>query len=169
MSPLMRALETAAGVFGGGPFESSGRPLMLAQTELEDERAAHGAVACPDALPFIAFEGCRERLGMIPLSWLHFGPVGIGKEFFVPGCSYAQGLLVMSRLGVAVCFASHLSSLLINAAINGSKPPAWLILYWCQCQSVQERCLHRPYTNLCKRACMLTTMHPGFHPSAHTR
>ena len=71
MSPLMRALETAAGVFGGGPFEDSG-PLMLAQTELEDERAAHGAVACPDALPFIAFEGCRERLGMpLVLAALH--------------------------------------------------------------------------------------------------
>ena len=72
VSPLTRALETAAGVFGGGPFEGSGRPLMLAQTELEDERAAHGAVACPDALPFIAFEGCRERLGMpLVLAALH--------------------------------------------------------------------------------------------------
>jgi len=59
----MRALETAAGVFGGGPFDGCGRPLMLAQTEAEDERAAHGAVACAEGLPFIAFEGCRERLG----------------------------------------------------------------------------------------------------------
>ena len=75
MSPLMRALETAAGVFGGGPFEGSGRPLMLAQTELEDERAAHGAMSCPDALPFIAFEGCRERLGTIPgPGWLFIAP-----------------------------------------------------------------------------------------------
>jgi len=66
VSPLMRALETAAGVFGGGPFDGRGRPLMLAQTEAEDERAAHGAVACAEGLPFIAFEGCRERLGARP-------------------------------------------------------------------------------------------------------
>ncbi len=66
VSPLMRALETAAGVFGGGPFDGRGRPLMVAQTEAEDERAAHGAVACADGLPFIAFEGCRERLGARP-------------------------------------------------------------------------------------------------------
>ncbi|BDA42931.1 Phosphoglycerate mutase-like protein 1 [Coccomyxa sp. Obi] len=63
VSPLMRALETAAGAFGDGPFKGSGRPLMLAQTPEEDERAGHCAVACPEGIPFIAFEGCRERLG----------------------------------------------------------------------------------------------------------
>ena len=66
MSPLMRALETAAGAFGGGPFKGSGRPLMLAQSGEPDERAAHCAVACPEGIPFIAFEGCRERLGACP-------------------------------------------------------------------------------------------------------
>jgi hypothetical protein len=64
VSPLMRALETAAGAFGGGAYSGSGgRPLMLAQSAEEDERAAHAAVACPEGVPFIAFEGCRERLG----------------------------------------------------------------------------------------------------------
>lgn len=63
VSPLIRALETAAGAFGAGAFSGSGRPLMLAQTAEEDERAAHTAVACPEGVPFIAFEGCRERLG----------------------------------------------------------------------------------------------------------
>ena len=63
VSPLMRALETAAGAFGGGAYSGSGRPLMLAQTAEEDERAAHAAVVCPEGVPFIAFEGCRERLG----------------------------------------------------------------------------------------------------------
>ena len=63
MSPLMRALETAAGAFGAGPFKGEGRPLMLSQTEDLDERAPHAAVACPEGIPFIAFEGCRERLG----------------------------------------------------------------------------------------------------------
>ena len=59
----MRALETAAGAFGAGPFKGEGRPLMLSQTEDLDERAPHAAVACPEGIPFIAFEGCRERLG----------------------------------------------------------------------------------------------------------
>jgi len=63
VSPLIRALETAAGAFGAGPFSGSGRPLMLAQSAEEDERAGHCAVACPEGIPFIAFEGCRERLG----------------------------------------------------------------------------------------------------------
>ena len=31
VSPLMRALETASGAFGGGAYKGSGRPLMLAQ------------------------------------------------------------------------------------------------------------------------------------------
>ena len=64
VSPLMRALETAAGAFGAGPFKGEGRPLMLSQTGELDERAPHAAVACPEGIPFIAFEGCRERLGM---------------------------------------------------------------------------------------------------------
>ena len=63
VSPLMRALETAAGAFGAGAFKGEGRPLMLSQTEDLDERAPHAAVACPEGIPFIAFEGCRERLG----------------------------------------------------------------------------------------------------------
>ena len=33
------------------------------QTAVPDERAAHAAVTCPEGIPFIAFEGCRERLG----------------------------------------------------------------------------------------------------------
>ena len=31
MSPLMRALETASGAFGGRLYKGQGRPLMLAQ------------------------------------------------------------------------------------------------------------------------------------------
>ena len=67
----MRALETAAGAFGAGPFKGEGRPLMLSQTEVLDERAPHAAVACPEGIPFIAFEGCRERLGGSALPALH--------------------------------------------------------------------------------------------------
>ena len=70
VSPLMRALETAAGAFGAGAFKGEGRPLMLSQTEDLDERAPHAAVACPEGIPFIAFEGCRERLGARLHHWL---------------------------------------------------------------------------------------------------
>ena len=37
--------------------------LLCVQTAVLDERAAHAAVTCPEGIPFIAFEGCRERLG----------------------------------------------------------------------------------------------------------
>ena len=70
----MRALETAAGAFGAGPFKGEGRPLMLSQTEELDERAPHTAVACPEGIPFIAFEGCRERLGIHACLNLPFYP-----------------------------------------------------------------------------------------------
>lgn len=85
VSPLMRALETAAGAFGAGAFKGEGRPLMLSQTEDLDERAPHGAVACPEGIPFIAFEGCRERLGV-----------------------YAQHGLVLSRAGLCCFFRKTL-------------------------------------------------------------
>ncbi len=74
VSPLIRALETAAGAFGDGPFKGSGRPLMLAQTPEGDERAGHCAVACPEGIPFIAFEGCRERLGESQSKQVNAGP-----------------------------------------------------------------------------------------------
>ncbi len=87
VSPLIRALETAAGAFGAGPFKGSGRPLMLAQSGEPDECAAHCAVACPEGIPFIAFEGCRERLG----ACRHFfGPSG---AVFLSFCgSYEQSV-----------------------------------------------------------------------------
>ena len=64
MSPLMRTCETAAGVFGGA---ASGSPdaglLMKRQDDARLERSAHGAIALPAGLPFIAEELVRERMG----------------------------------------------------------------------------------------------------------
>lgn len=68
-SPLTRALETAVGAFGGGRWPGRGSVLMHEQTAIPGVRAAHETVASVAGLPFIAFEGCRERLGtfQVPL------------------------------------------------------------------------------------------------------
>lgn len=65
-SPLTRALETAVGAFGGGRWPGRGSVLMHEQTAIPGVRAAHETVASVAGLPFIAFEGCRERLGRRP-------------------------------------------------------------------------------------------------------
>jgi hypothetical protein len=62
-SPLTRALETAVGAFGGGKWQGRGSVLMLEQSAIPGVRAQHDTVASVAGLPFIAFEGCRERLG----------------------------------------------------------------------------------------------------------
>ncbi|KAI3425092.1 hypothetical protein D9Q98_008470 [Chlorella vulgaris] len=69
VSPLTRTLETAAGVFGSGPWRegsNSQPPLMLEQTVVPGKRAAHHAIAAEGCPPFIAWEGCREQLGKHP-------------------------------------------------------------------------------------------------------
>lgn len=62
-SPLTRALETAVGAFGGGKWQGRGGILMLEQMAIPGVRAAHDTIAAVAGLPFVAFEGCRERLG----------------------------------------------------------------------------------------------------------
>lgn len=98
VSPLMRALETAAGAFGDGPFKGSGRPLMLAQTPEADERAGHCAVACPEGIPFIAFEGCRERLGvpLMPYFVMVMKRNLFGCKVEVSDCPTRPGLLLIA-------------------------------------------------------------------------
>ena len=67
VSPLMRALETAAGAFGVPPNSSGGAEaallLMCAQSGEPSLRTQHGAVAPRPGVAFIANELCRERLG----------------------------------------------------------------------------------------------------------
>ncbi len=74
VSPLIRALETAAGVFGEEPSKAEAAeggeppaPLLMAGQEGErNVRTAHGAVALPPGVKFLAVELCRERLGGCP-------------------------------------------------------------------------------------------------------
>ena len=64
-SPLTRTLETAVGVFGAGRWRGSkGGVLMHEQSGKDHLRAPHAAVAAPEGIRFVSFEGCRERLGM---------------------------------------------------------------------------------------------------------
>ena len=51
------------GAFGGGKWQGRGSILMMDQTAIPGIRAGHDTVASVAGLPFIAFEGCRERLG----------------------------------------------------------------------------------------------------------
>lgn len=66
VSPLVRALETAAGVFGIEPSKCEYDPptvLMAGQEAERNVRTAHGAVALRPGVKFVAVELCRERLG----------------------------------------------------------------------------------------------------------
>ena len=73
-SPLTRALETAVGAFGGGKWQGRGSVLMLEQSAIPGVRAQHDTVASVAGLPFIAFEGCRERRGQSFPPALPWGP-----------------------------------------------------------------------------------------------
>lgn len=79
VSPLMRTLETAAGIFGvtdpasaavaasgaEDMSEDGAQPavLMLAQSEQASTRVAHEQLFVPPGVSFVAHELCRERLG----------------------------------------------------------------------------------------------------------
>ena len=64
VSPLMRALETAAGVFGAPSSSTTSKELLMkAQSEIPEVRAPHPAVMQPSGLTCLANELCRERLG----------------------------------------------------------------------------------------------------------
>ena len=66
MSPLQRTLETAAGVFGGGPGSGEGATglMMRGQAGAQNECTAHEPIALPaGGPPFVACEQCRERVG----------------------------------------------------------------------------------------------------------
>ncbi|KAI7841457.1 hypothetical protein COHA_004852 [Chlorella ohadii] len=68
VSPLTRTLETAAGVFGQGAWQSGDPqpPLMLEQTAVPGKRSKQHAISASGCPPFIAWEGCREHLGQHP-------------------------------------------------------------------------------------------------------
>lgn len=72
VSPLTRALETAVGCFGNFAQPSNGTPpLMMEISEQPGVRAAHPAVSSEGCPPFIAYELCREHLGVHPCDRRH--------------------------------------------------------------------------------------------------
>lgn len=64
VSPLMRTLQTAVGVWGGEVItdESSSSTLMVSGLG----KAPHAAIAAPKGLKFVANEWCREQNGVHP-------------------------------------------------------------------------------------------------------
>ncbi|CAI0401048.1 unnamed protein product [Linum tenue] len=63
-SPLMRTLQTAVGVFGGGSYTDrvDGLPLMVANAG----NSGRGAISSFNSPPIIAAELCREHFGVHP-------------------------------------------------------------------------------------------------------
>ncbi|KAI3849490.1 hypothetical protein MKX03_019401 [Papaver bracteatum] len=64
VSPMLRTMQTAVGVFGGGGYTDGMDilPLMVANAGNND-RSAYSSLNCP---PFVAVELCREHLGVRP-------------------------------------------------------------------------------------------------------
>lgn len=63
VSPLLRTLQTAAGVWGDGPVvDESATPLMVGGVG----KVSHAAIAAPKGLKFVANEYCREQSGVHP-------------------------------------------------------------------------------------------------------
>jgi len=60
ISPLTRALETAAGAFGSSKGEKF---LMNSQESLPNSQEAHDPIYVQEGKTYIVHEGCRERLG----------------------------------------------------------------------------------------------------------
>ncbi|CAN1827427.1 Phosphoglycerate mutase-like protein 1 [Linum perenne] len=63
-SPLMRTLQTAVGVFGGGSYTDrvDGLPLMVANAG----NSGRAAISSSNSPPIIAAELCREHFGVHP-------------------------------------------------------------------------------------------------------
>uniref|UniRef100_A0A453ACB8 Phosphoglycerate mutase-like protein n=1 Tax=Aegilops tauschii subsp. strangulata TaxID=200361 RepID=A0A453ACB8_AEGTS len=64
VSPLLRTMQTAVGVFGGGNYTdgASASPLMV-EGAGNSGRQPISSLNCP---PFLAVEACREHLGVHP-------------------------------------------------------------------------------------------------------
>ncbi|KAL4332415.1 hypothetical protein GQ457_07G024410 [Hibiscus cannabinus] len=64
VSPLLRTMQTAVGVFGGEEYKDGINvpPLMVANAG-ESDRLEISSLNCP---PFVAVELCREHLGVYP-------------------------------------------------------------------------------------------------------
>ncbi|XBI87901.1 hypothetical protein VPH35_025920 [Triticum aestivum] len=68
VSPLLRTMQTAVGVFGheSNTDEASASPLLMVEGAGHSGHKAISSLNCP---PFLAVEACRERLGVHPFDW----------------------------------------------------------------------------------------------------
>ncbi|CAL5224304.1 g6970 [Coccomyxa viridis] len=63
VSPLMRACETAAAVFGETCSDASEASLLMKQqSKIPEERAAHAAITLPTGVRFVGHEFAREQV-----------------------------------------------------------------------------------------------------------
>ncbi|KAM0882527.1 hypothetical protein ACQ4PT_032229 [Festuca glaucescens] len=63
-SPLLRTMQTAVGVFGGGNYtDGVGASPLMVEGAGQSGRQAISSLNCP---PFLAVEACREHLGVHP-------------------------------------------------------------------------------------------------------
>ncbi|XP_052201856.1 phosphoglycerate mutase-like protein 1 isoform X2 [Diospyros lotus] len=64
VSPLLRTMQTAVGVFGGGGYTNGiDAPPLMVENAGNSSRPPISSLNCP---PFIAMELCREHLGIHP-------------------------------------------------------------------------------------------------------
>lgn len=64
VSPLLRTIQTAVGVFGGeGHTDDTDAPPLMVENAGNSDHSAISSLNCP---PFIAVELCREHLGVHP-------------------------------------------------------------------------------------------------------
>ncbi|KDP41526.1 hypothetical protein JCGZ_15933 [Jatropha curcas] len=63
VSPLLRTMQTAVGVFGGGYTDGIEAPPLMMANAGKSDRLAISSINCP---PFVAVELCREHLGVHP-------------------------------------------------------------------------------------------------------
>ncbi|KAL8494716.1 hypothetical protein ACS0TY_025519 [Phlomoides rotata] len=62
VSPLLRTMQTAVGVFGGGGYDAGmDIPPLMAENTVDSGRPAISSLNAP---PFVAMELCREHLGV---------------------------------------------------------------------------------------------------------
>eukprot|EP00208_Stichococcus_sp_RCC1054_P007692 CAMPEP_0206140788 /NCGR_PEP_ID=MMETSP1473-20131121/10648_1 /ASSEMBLY_ACC=CAM_ASM_001109 /TAXON_ID=1461547 /ORGANISM="Stichococcus sp, Strain RCC1054" /LENGTH=295 /DNA_ID=CAMNT_0053535073 /DNA_START=138 /DNA_END=1025 /DNA_ORIENTATION=+ len=88
VSPMMRAMQTAVGAFGGGIWheDDPALPLMTEVCAEADVSAAHPA-ASVTSVPFVACELCREHLGVHPCDRRR--SLGVYREAF-PGIDFSN-------------------------------------------------------------------------------
>ncbi|XP_061359358.1 phosphoglycerate mutase-like protein 1 isoform X2 [Gastrolobium bilobum] len=64
VSPLLRTMQTAVGVFGGEAYtDAIDKPPLMMENVGQSDHLAVSSVNCP---PFIAVELCREQMGVHP-------------------------------------------------------------------------------------------------------